>query len=272
MADESIFDKIVLADTLEGVGTGRLENYLAHALCIGGEMDFDFNGSHFSMRKGDLIIVRKGRMIENITASDDFKVRVVYADAGFIEYCTPQSNYGMKGQLALFMNPVMNLTTGQFELCCRDFDSLEYRFLSTGLSFYEEGVRCAMQLLIIDFFNFHACLYGEDAVSAQLADIMNRFLAMLERGDYRQNREVAYYASELCVTPKYLSEVCKKTSGHSANFWINHYAILDISRLLRSKKHTFMEISDLFSFSSPAYFTRYVQRYLGVSPSKTHDS
>ena len=45
MADESIFDKIVLADTLEGVGTGRLENYLAHALCIGGEMDFDFNGS-----------------------------------------------------------------------------------------------------------------------------------------------------------------------------------------------------------------------------------
>lgn len=269
MEEEKSFDKIIISDTLEGVGTGRLENYLAHALCVGGSMEFDFNGNHFTMQNGDLIIVRKGKLIENVTATEDFKVRVIYVDAGFIEHCTPQSNYGMKGQLALFMNPVMKLTPKQFELCSKDFDSLEYRYVTTGFPFYEEGIRCAMQLLIIDFFNFHAYLYGENSVSSHYAEIMNRFIAMLENGDYRQKREVTYYASELCVTAKYLSEVCKKTSGHSANFWINRYTILDISRLLRDKKLTFVEISDLFNFSSPAYFSRYVQRYLGMAPSKT---
>ena len=67
-----------------------LRNYLAHALCVGA-MEFDFNGNHFTMQKGDLIIVRKGKLIENVTVSDDFKVRVVYIDSGFVEHCTPHN-------------------------------------------------------------------------------------------------------------------------------------------------------------------------------------
>ncbi len=271
MTDGVTFDKIIISDTLKGVGTGRLEDYLAHALCVGGSMEFDFNGNHFTMQEGDLIIVRKGKLMENITISDDFKVRVIYVDSGFIEHCTPQSNYGMKGQLALFINPVMKLNDKQFALCMKDFDSVEYRVATTGFVFYEESIRCAVQLMILDFFDFHAYNYGEDSVSSQYAVIMNKFLAMLENGDYRKNREVTYYASELCVTAKYLSEICKKTSGHSANFWINRYTILDISRLLRNKKFTFVEISDLFCFSSPAYFSRYVQRYLGMKPTDYRD-
>ncbi|MBE6260882.1 MAG: flavodoxin [Prevotella sp.] len=35
----------------------------------------------------------------------------------------------------------------------------------------------------------------------------------MEAGDYRRNRDISYYADQLCVTTKYLSEVCKKVSG-----------------------------------------------------------
>ena len=96
---------------------------------------------------------------------------------------------------------------------------------------------------------------------------MNRFLKMLEDGTYREHREVTYYADCLCVTSKYLSEVSKKVSGYTANYWINRYTILDITRLLRNKSLTFVQISDMFGFSSPAYFSRYVQQNLGVKPS-----
>ncbi|MBR1570505.1 MAG: AraC family transcriptional regulator [Bacteroidales bacterium] len=40
------------------------------------------------------------------------------------------------------------------------------------------------------------------------------------------------------------------------------------SRQLRDRSLSFTEISDLFNFSSPAYFSRYVQRYLGETPSE----
>lgn len=263
----SVFDKIIIENTLEGVGSDRLEGYLTHALCLEGTMEFDFNGKRFRFVKGDLMIVRKSRLITDPQFSDDFAVKVVYLDAGFVEHCTPQSNYGMKGQLALFVNPIMHLTPRAFELCMSDMENLEFRIATKTFPFYLEGIRCATQLLIIDFFNFHAFLNGDTTISPQYATIMNKFLSMLENGEYRRHREVNYYASEICVTPKYLSEICKKVSGHSANFWINRYTTLDISRQLRNKKLTFVEISDLFNFSSPAYFSRYVQHNLGMNPS-----
>ena len=105
-------------------------------------------------------------------------------------------------------------------------------------------------------------------VQSQSATVMQRFINMLERGDYRKNREVTYYASELCIAPKYLSEISKSITGNSANWWINRFTVLDISRQLRNRSLSFVDISEMFNFSSPAYFSRYVQRYLGESPSE----
>lgn len=167
----------------------------------------------------------------------------------------------------MFFNPVIRLTPEQQVLCQQDFENLERRIQDTGHRFYRETLINAMQAAILDFFDFHTCLYGESNISSQNASIMNRFLKMLETGTYREHREVTYYADCLCITPKYLSEVSKKASGYAANYWINRYTILDISRLLRDRSLSFVEISDLFGFSSPAYFSRYVQQNLGIIPS-----
>ena len=132
--------------------------------------------------------------------------------------------------------------------------------------FHREAMINAIQCMIIDFFDFHVELYGNEKVTSQYAQIMEGFLALLEKGDFYTNREIGYYADKLCVTPKYLSEVTKKLSGFPANYWIMRYTALEISRLLRDKSLTLTEISDQFNFSSLSYFTRFVQKYLGANP------
>lgn len=260
-------EDIIIADRLGVVPLDCGEEYLAHLLCLGGSCRYIFNGQEYELREGDLSIVRKRKMVRRVEPSDDFRCRIIYARPGFIELCTPQSNYGMKGSLALFLNPVMHLTPEQQIVCRRDFEYLEQRIADTGHRFYRETLINAMQAAILDFFDFHAAIYGESEISTQSASIMNRFLKMLEEGTFREHREISYYADCLCVTPKYLSEVSKKVSGYAANYWINRYTILDITRLLRDKSLTFVQISDMFNFSSPAYFSRYVQQNLGVRPS-----
>lgn len=262
---------IIMTDRLGVIGTDSKEEYLAHLFCLGGTCSYRFNERDFELHEGDLSIVRKRKMIENVQPSDDFRCRIVYVSSGFIELCTPQSNYGMKGSLALFLNPVMHLTPEQQAVCRRDFELLELRLADTGHRFYRETLINAMQAAILDFFDFHASLYGESDISTQNASIMNRFLNMLESGTYREHREVTYYADCLCVTSKYFSEVSKKVSGYAANYWIKRYTILDITRLLRDKSLTFVQISDMFGFSSPAYFSRYVQQNLGIRPSDYRD-
>lgn len=259
---------VIIKESLNDLGTDAFGDYLAHAICIGGSCRFVFNDNDFELHKGDLMIVRKSKLIEKVRYSDDFKVKVLYATSSFIELCTPMTNYGMKGQLALFLNPVMHLTDEQRFVCERDFRWIDYRLNQTSHNFYRELLINAVQSAILDFFDFHSTLSGEDSISSQNASIMSRFLNMLENGDYRHNREVTYYADALCVTPKYLSEVSKKVSGYPANYWINRYTSLEIARLLRDKSLTFVQISDMFRFSSPAYFSRYVQRTLGLNPTQ----
>lgn len=257
---------VIVADRLGIVRMDSEEEYLAHLLCLGGVCRYRFNERDFELHAGDLSIIRKRKMIEKIESTDDFQCKIIYAKPGFIELCTPQSNYGMKGSLALFLNPIMHLTPEQQIVCHRDFEILELRIQDTEHRFYREMLINAMQTAILDFFDFHARTYGESDISTRNASIMDRFLKMLEEGTYREHREVTYYADCLCVTSKYLSEVSKKVSGYAANYWINRYTSLDISRLLRDKSLTFVQISDMFGFSSPAYFSRYVQHNLGQNP------
>lgn len=259
---------VIIEKTLDGLGSDTYSDYLAHAICLAGHCSFTFNGNDFELKDGDLMIVRKGKLVGKIRPSDDFKVKVLYVTSSFIELCTPQTNYGMKGQLSLFLNPVMNLDANQRFVCERDFRWIEYRLTQTNHAFYRELLINAIQSAILDFFDFHLVINKESPISTQSASLMSRFLEILENGGYRINREVTYYADALCVTPKYLSEISKKVSGYTANYWINRYTSLDISRLLRDKTLTFVQISDMFHFSSPAYFSRYVQRTLGLNPSQ----
>lgn len=259
---------VIITDSLEGLGTEAFSGYLCHALCLGGKCQFDYNGEEKTLCAGDLMIIRKGHLVSNILPSDDFKVNVLYVTSSFIELSTPQTNYGMKGSIALFLNPIMKLTGEQQELIKRHFVWIEHRLSHKEHSFYRELLANSIQGAILDFFDIHARLYGESSVSTQNANIMGRFFAMLDNDEYRTNREVAYYADKLCVTPKYLSEICKKVSGSTANYWINRYTILDICRKLRDKSLTFVQISDMFHFSSPAYFSRYVQHNLGMNPTE----
>lgn len=261
-----IAQNVIITDSLQGPGDAQLKDYLGHALCTAGSCEILFNGKRHRMSQGDLMIVRKGKLIEKVYPAPDFRVEVIYIAAKFVELCTPQSNYGTRGQLALFLNPIMHLSTEQFVQCRRNFDCLQLRIRQTTHHFYRDMLINQVQSLIIDFFDFHAALYQEQDVSTQYALLMNRFISLLESGTYREHREVTWYADQLCVTAKYLSEVAKSVSGYGANFWINRYTTADISRLLRNKSISFVQISDLFHFSSPAYFSRYVLHNLGVNP------
>lgn len=128
---------------------------------------------------------------------------------------------------------------------------------------------CCTQALFLDYYDFRASENKDNAepLSEQNASLMSRFFTLLNEGNYIKHREVTWYADKLFVTSKYLSEVCKSVSGKGANYWINRYATIHIRRLLSDRDKTFTQIADMFEFSSPAYFSRFVQKNLGVSPS-----
>lgn len=257
---------VIIRDTLEELGTDVANNYIAYAYCYAGTCEVDFNDKAFRFEAGDCMIIVSNKLVESVVPSDGFRCKVIYITSSFLEMCSPDNNYYVKGTTTLFLNPIMRLTAEEQAQCRKDFDDVEHRLRQTSHHFQKDVLKSTIQTLFLDFYEFHARIYGYAEVPQQAAGLLSRFFALLESGSYRTHREVAYYASVLCVVPKYLSEVSYKLSGFSANYWIKRFTIQEIKKLLRDKSLTTVEIAERLNFSSVSYFNRYVRKNLGVSP------
>ena len=260
-------NSIIIDRGLDRMLEPELGSHFTHAYCEAGQCEVTFNGQDFILHEGGCMIIVANRLVSRVVPSCDFRVTVIYVDESFLQASSPHSNYGTRGGLSLYINPIMRLTDEEREICRRGFENVCYRMEHPHRFFHADEMTAALQQLFIDFYECHARIEGDAEVSTQAAQVMQRFIALLEHGDYRKNREVSYYADKLCVTPKYLSEVCKKVSGFSANTWINRYAAVELVHLLKDKSLSLTDIAYMFDFSSPSHFSRFVQNNLGQKPS-----
>ncbi len=261
MKQVEIVDILSTAQQLAHVG------YLTHTLCTGGTATLLFNGGKYTVRRSDCVIVHRSELLSLENPSPDFQATTVYVQTEFIQLATPQSNYGMRGQFMLFNDPVMHLSPEQAERCFRNFEVIRERAAQTAHRFYQQIVANAVQAMILDFFDFHVSLYGMDEViTSPQADLLQRFLQLLEDKNYYEHRDIGWYADKLCVTPKYLSETTKAISGFAANYWIDRYTALEISRLLPQQQLSIADIAYKMNFSSISHFTRFVRTQLGIRP------
>ena len=263
---------LVFSYCLDEVDSDRFSHYAIHVLCKKGNCSFEMSGNSFMIKEGDFVIWTHGKLVSEIAISEDFDVTVLYVSYQFVRKNYPNNDYDIIGNLALLQNPVLTLTSKEREICDNNLMQIAYRLPDTTHTFYHELLGCLVVAFFLDLYNIHKRINSENPVSDQNALLLRRFVALLEAGEYRTNREVAYYASKLFVTPKYLSEVCKKVSGRPATFWIDRFTITEITRQLRNKKRTLTDISEEMNFSSISYFSRYVLRILGVSPTAYRQS
>ena len=98
------------------------------------------------------------------------------------------------------------------------------------------------------------------------ADLLTKQFLELVKENFRKERQLQFYADELCITPRYLSRVVKECSGSSAADWIERYVVLEARALLKSTSMNIQQISDSLNFPSQTFFGKYFKRRVGMSP------
>ncbi|MGN0235403.1 MAG: helix-turn-helix domain-containing protein, partial [Paludibacteraceae bacterium] len=95
--------------------------------------------------------------------------------------------------------------------------------------------------------------------------LFQSFMQLLSRHAATQ-REVAWYAQQILITPKHLNLVCKRISQRTASEWITEYTLKHIRYYLFHTNMSIKEIAFQMSFSDVSFFCKYTRRYLGTSP------
>ena len=84
---------------------------------------------------------------------------------------------------------------------------------------------------------------------------------------FRQHRGVADYAAELGVTPTHLTRSCREASGLTAADILTQRSLYAARDMIETTDRPLQDIGQSLNFSSPAYFSRFVQHHTGQSPS-----
>ncbi len=95
--------------------------------------------------------------------------------------------------------------------------------------------------------------------------LFTQFLELLKKEE-KKRQQVSYYAEKLCITPKYLSTVCRKVSGKTPIRWITDSVMEDSYQLLRSTDMTVKEISNRLGFPNSSFFGQYFREQAGMTP------
>ena len=155
-----------------------------------------------------------------------------------------RSNYGIIGHLSLLVNPVMRLSPHDYRICMEDLLRIRERLAEDGHWFREEMMGYLLLAHILDLYDIHAKSRTGHNLSERNGDLLRRFIELLYHKEYIKDRSLSHYASKLCITPHYLTEVCKKASGKPATYWIDRFTTHEIARLLRQKEIPLKDVAD----------------------------
>ncbi|SKA36166.1 AraC-type DNA-binding protein [Chitinophaga eiseniae] len=88
----------------------------------------------------------------------------------------------------------------------------------------------------------------------------------LVKKKYREVKQVQQYAQLLHITPLYLNECVKATTGYPASHWIVEEVLLEARRLLYYTRLDARQIAFELGYEDAAYFSRLFKKHTGVTP------
>ena len=266
--EQSKWDKIVFLETLSDCRLAQYADHVVHVLCMKGCMSFTFQEVRYNVVPGDYVILPNPSLASEFSESDDFDAIIMCPSEPFITSMSIRSNYGIIGHMALLMNPIMKLSAHDCKICTEDLSRIRERLAEDKHLFREEMMGYLLLAHILNLYDIHARSRLERNASERNAELLRRFVELLYHKEYVKSRSLPHYASQLCITPHYLTEVCKKVSGKPATYWIDRFTTYEIARLLRRKEIPLKDIAMQLNFSSLSHLSRYVQRQMGMPPSE----
>ncbi len=266
---KDLFDiDVVYSDRFGDILQERFrDGWTLHLLCRKGAASFTFNGSRYTLRKNDCCVISHTALIGAIEARKGLEVEIIFAPLSLLRNLLPANNYGIGGSISLFHEPVMHLDSEDAARLHQDIRQICRRLPDKDIHpFYMELMGSLLQTMMYDLFAFHAKTHGENGNTERTAFIVKRFLRLLEAGHCRTHRSLIYYAAQLNVSPKYLSDTVKRMTGFSVTHLIDRYTLPILNSFLEDDRLSLTQISDEMNFSSNSYFTRYCTKHLGMTP------
>ena len=241
-------------------------NFVAYVMVTEGRLSLDLNGVNYQLDKNSSLFVDRKMVIDNVKHTERFTCLIcaMSTDVGFGFF----NKSLLQSVMHIMSNPVIKLGQDEADLMLKYYDLLVFKMDHPEMNFGRETVRDIIRCFAYDLLsniNKHLNPDGGDDMLRQGDRVYHRFMLLLAENS-NVNRSVKSYADELCVSPKYLTSVCRKHSDYTASELIATSVMSRIKQLLLYSDLSIKEVAAQMGFDNLSFFGKYVKKHLGLSP------
>ena len=242
------------------------------ALCTSGHAQYTVDTKMHEVSAGDVIIISEEQVVADYKLSDNCKGIALIMSYNFFQNIV--SGIHELSPLFLFArtHPVFHLDDNQTKALENDIEHIKEKIADVGHRFRRELVVTMLKALIIDMSNIiYQFQQVGDEMQTRAEVIFRDFIQAVEK-NYRTERRVSWYAQQLCITSKYLSETVRTVSRRTPSDWLDSYVTRELRVMLRNSTMSIKQIADELNFANQSFLGKYFKEHVGMSPSKFRKS
>lgn len=278
--DDYVFTHLTGADSLisnQPVPPIRISG-MAWILVIKGSFQINLNLDPVAVEAGSVVILMPDTIISEREVTPDIDAYLLMLSPEFMRTINIDPNVMMTLPTATIheYKPVLPLSAKEQELMKSYFELIHHNTLSNPDGMYVKSIaRNLMSAMIYQMVQFvvkHIKVLGLEPIGtdrprSRRSTYVKDFMLLLKKF-HKQERSVSFYAQQLYITTKYLSNIVKEATGRSAAQWIDEFVILEAKNLLRFSGKTIKQVSYELNFSNQSAFGKYFKLITGMSPSE----
>ena len=269
-------DELVVMENIGTVPSGVvcLQNHGVLFFITEGRAQLEYDGHVVQLQKNDLFLYMVHSTAANFMASSDFNCRQIWFGRAELFNIDIYKQISVADMSNLKLNPVVHLKGDDIKLCDTYFQLLRDRMKFSTSVLTPDIVRMLFGTIVLEILSIMRRNSEQVAEEVQHEDInsslhkkriVDGFMRLVEESDGRIRR-VDEFASQLNVTPKYLSTILKEVMNRRPSTYIQLYTLKAIERRLRFTDMTMQEIANDLNFPNPSFFGKYFKEHAGMTP------
>lgn len=245
--------------------------FLCLCYCRQGWAAVQCEDRELQMHQGDVLLSVGGQQLMPMGRSTDFSGALVVISRTYTQDCIEGLQDFWPYLLYVVENPVIHLDPLERQRMEKGLSMLHARLGERDHRYHREMITALLRMYYFDICNLlarrrSAHLAATDEQRARPFQIFDHFIRLASE-QYRDHRGVEWYGRELCLSPKYLSEMVKTVSGRTAGQWLASLTVMEIKFLLRQRGLSIKEIAGRLHFPSQSLLSKYFKQAAGLTPS-----
>ncbi|WP_294747882.1 helix-turn-helix domain-containing protein [uncultured Prevotella sp.] len=260
---------IVVIDSIQQFNEVNTAHVAMNAIviCTNGKVQARLNGIQMELHKNQVAIVPQNVTATDVMVSPDFNLKAMFLTNRILQSFLHEKMNVWNDMMYVHRNHIVTMDEDEILFYTHFYDMLTLA-IERGKEnpYHTEIIQALLRSAILGLCGAMKWMLSSNHHETHTTDThFQRFLDLLHSTDVK-HRTVEAYANDLCISPKYLTAICKKHSGRTANEWITEHVLEDIRYYLKQTDLSMKQICDQLGFPNPSFFGKYVKDHFGMTP------